>query len=87
MRRNRADRPLTHARQIIHGRLDRWPRQTPDCKLEGEREILTHEETLQVLSEMARKGSVTAAVALKRVLRSDDPAGDFDDELARILSK
>ena len=53
-------------------------------KLEGEKEILTREEVLEILSEMARKGSVTAAVALERVLRSD-PAGDFDDELARIL--
>ena len=40
-------------------------------KLEGEKEILTREEVLEILSEMARKGSVTAAVALERVLRSD----------------
>ena len=52
--------------------------------MEGEKEILTREEVLEILSEMARKGSITAAVALERVLRSD-PAGDFDDELARIL--
>ena len=53
-------------------------------KLEGEKEILTREEVLEILSEMARTGSVTAAVALERVLRSD-PADDFDDELVRIL--
>ena len=34
-------------------------------KIEGGDEILTHEETLQLLSEMAN-GSVTAAVALAR---------------------
>lgn len=35
-------------------------------KIEGGDEILTHEETLQLLSEMAKNGSVTAAVALAR---------------------
>jgi hypothetical protein len=56
-------------------------------KLEDEREILSREEVLQILSEMARKGSVTAAVALERVLRPGDPPDDWDDELARILSQ
>ena len=56
-------------------------------KLEGEKEILTREEVLEILSEMARKGSVTAAVALERVLRSGDPPDDWDDELARILGQ
>ena len=42
-------------------------------KLEGESEILSREEVLQILSEMARKGSVSAAVALERVLRPGDP--------------
>jgi hypothetical protein len=42
-------------------------------KLEGESEILSREEVLQILSEMARKGSVSAAVALERVLRPSDP--------------
>ena len=31
-------------------------------KLEGESEILNREQVLQVLSEMARKGSVSAAI-------------------------
>ena len=35
-------------------------------KITGEGEILAHEETLQLLSEMAKNGSVTAAVALAR---------------------
>ena len=56
-------------------------------KLEDEREILSREEVLQILSEMARKGSVSAAVALERVLRPGDPPDDWDDELARILSQ
>jgi hypothetical protein len=43
-------------------------------RLEGEKEILRREEVLEILSEMARKGSVTAAVALERVLRPGDPA-------------
>ena len=56
-------------------------------KLEGEREILSREEVLQIPSEMARKGSVSAAVALERVLRPGDPPDDWDDELDRILSQ
>jgi hypothetical protein len=35
-------------------------------KIEGGGEILTHEEALELLSEMAKSGSVTAAVALER---------------------
>ena len=42
-------------------------------KLIGEKEILTREEALQILSEMATKGSVTAAVALERALRHHGP--------------
>jgi hypothetical protein len=30
-------------------------------KIKGDGEILTHEETLRILSEMAQNGSVTAA--------------------------
>jgi hypothetical protein len=43
-------------------------------------------EALAILSEMARNGKVTAAIALERALRGrhdDDPV--FDDDLARIL--
>jgi hypothetical protein len=38
-------------------------------KLEGEKEILTREQVLQILSEQARNGSITAAVHLERALR------------------
>jgi hypothetical protein len=48
-------------------------------KIEGGGEILTHEEALELLSEMAKSGSVTAAVAHERALRLGD-GGDDDDE-------
>jgi hypothetical protein len=54
-------------------------------ELEGQTEILTHEEVLQILSEMARKGSVTAASVLERVLRAQAEETNVDDELDRIL--
>jgi hypothetical protein len=57
-------------------------------KLEGEREILSREEILEILSEMAKPGSVTAAVHLERCLRPGDSATDsWDDELERMLRK
>jgi hypothetical protein len=55
-------------------------------KLEGETEVLSHCEVLQILSEQARKGSVTAAVALERALRNTHPdPEDVDDEFERLL--
>jgi hypothetical protein len=54
-------------------------------KMEGETEILTREECLQILSEMARSGSVTAAATLERVLRPGDPPDAIDDALDRLL--
>lgn len=58
-------------------------------KIEGGDEILTHEETLQLLSEMAKAGSVTAAVALARELRldPDEEEDELDDELERLLRR
>ena len=56
-------------------------------KLKGEKEILTREEALQILSEMATKGSVTAAVALERALRHHGPPDELDRELDRLLSR
>ena len=53
-------------------------------------EVLTHEETLQLLSEMARNGSVTAAVALARELRLDpgeEDKDELDTELDRLLRR
>ena len=40
---------------------------------------------MALLSEQARAGKVAAAVALERALRHEDH-GDFDNELARLLS-
>jgi hypothetical protein len=58
-------------------------------KIEGEGEVLTHEETLRLLSEMARNGSVTAAVAIARELRLDpgEEEDELDDELDRLVSR
>ena len=51
--------------------------------------IASHEEILEILSEQARKGSVTAAAALERALRARAKADPhkFDDELDRLLAK
>jgi hypothetical protein len=49
-------------------------------KIEGGGEILSREETLRILSEMTRAGSVSAAIALKRALRLADGSVDDDDE-------
>ncbi|MGZ5320894.1 MAG: hypothetical protein ACXWFN_05505 [Solirubrobacterales bacterium] len=54
-------------------------------KIEGGGEVLTHEETLKILSEMARNGSVSAAVAMARELRLD-PGDEDDGELDAELS-
>jgi hypothetical protein len=56
-------------------------------EMEGHTEILTHEEVLQILSEMARKGSVSAASVLERVLRARAEETNVDDELDRILRR
>ena len=58
-------------------------------KITGDQGILSRDEALRILSEQAKNGSVTAAVALERALRARPRAGedvdDEDDELARIL--
>jgi hypothetical protein len=51
----------------------------------GEISIPTYEEVLELLAEQARAGSVTATVALERVLRYGPPGG-LDGELERLLS-
>ena len=50
----------------------------------AERDVANHQEALAILSEMARAGKVTAAIALERALR-DENIGDIDDELDRLL--
>jgi hypothetical protein len=53
----------------------------------ADKTILSHAEVLELLSERAREGSISAAIALERALRAA-PRSDqgFDDELSRILS-
>ena len=58
----------------------------PQIKVEGSKEILTHPEVLQLLSEQAKKGSVSSAVALERALRHAGQEHAIDEELDRILN-
>jgi hypothetical protein len=53
----------------------------------ADKSILSHEEVLELLSQRAREGSISAAIALERALRAT-PKSDqgWDDELSRILS-
>ena len=51
----------------------------------AERDVAPHQEALAILSEMARTGKVTAAIALERALRDAHDDAVFDDDLARIL--
>jgi hypothetical protein len=48
-------------------------------RITGDQEVLTREETLRILSEMTRKGSISAAIALERALRLDLGEDDEDD--------
>jgi hypothetical protein len=49
-------------------------------QIKGDEEILTREQVLQILSEQARKGSITAAVHLERALRLGGGAEDDDED-------
>jgi hypothetical protein len=51
----------------------------------ADQDVADHREALALLSEQPRAGKVAAAVALERALRHEDH-GDFDNELARLLS-
>ena len=53
----------------------------------ADKTVLSREEVLALLSERAREGSISAAIALERALRAA-PRSDqgWDDELSRILS-
>jgi hypothetical protein len=59
-----------------------------DGKIDEPGEIVTHEEVLRLLSEMARKGSVSAATALERALRNEEAgAREVDEAIDRILDE
>ena len=52
----------------------------------ADKDILSREEVLELLSERARDGSVSAAIALERALRAAPRSDEnFDDELDRLL--
>jgi hypothetical protein len=52
----------------------------------ADKDILSREEVLELLSERARDGSVSAAIALERGLRAAPRSDEnFDDELDRPL--
>jgi hypothetical protein len=44
-------------------------------------EVATHTEALAVLTRLARDGRVTAAIALERALRGDQPASELEEFL------
>jgi hypothetical protein len=64
-------------------------------QIKGDQEVLTREQVLQILSEQARKGSITAAVHLERALRLGGGAEDDDEDdiwpsstrLGRLVSR
>lgn len=57
-------------------------------KVEPKGDIGTREEMLQILTEMARNGSVTAATTLVRELRQDEeePEDEVGAAIDRILA-
>ncbi len=63
---------------------------TGKMRVDEPKRILTHEETLELLSEMAQKGSVSAATALESALRRKAeaaPDDDLEDELAALAGR
>jgi hypothetical protein len=52
----------------------------------ADKSILSHDEVLELLSQRAREGSISAAIALERALRAFPKSNeDWDDELSRII--
>ena len=44
-------------------------------------DVATREESLSILTSLARDGKVAAAIALERALRGEAPTGDLLDEI------
>jgi hypothetical protein len=44
-------------------------------------EVATHTEALAILTRLARDGRTTAAIALERALRGDQPASELEEWL------
>ena len=53
-------------------------------QISGDQDVLTREDTLRILSEMTRKGSISAAIALERALRLDPGEDDEDPLMAEL---
>jgi hypothetical protein len=52
----------------------------------ADKTVLSREEVLALLSERAREGSISAAIALERALRAAPRSDeDFEDELSELL--
>ena len=58
----------------------------PHCQHHCMSKIASHEEVLELLSEQARKGSVTAAAALERALRTAAKEHKEEDAFDRALA-
>jgi hypothetical protein len=56
--------------------LRRLLQQPPDGS-----EVATHTEALAILTRLARDGRTTAAIALERALRGEQPASELEDFL------
>jgi hypothetical protein len=54
----------------------------------ADKSTLSHEEVLELLSERAREGSISAAIALERALRAA-PKSDqhWDDQLEDLIRR
>jgi len=50
----------------------------------GDQDVLAREDVLRILSEMTRKGSISAAIALERALRLDPGEDDEDPLMAEL---
>lgn len=57
-----------HLRRLLHA--------PPDGS-----EVATHTEALTILTRLARDGRTTAAIALERALRGDQPASELEEFL------
>jgi hypothetical protein len=56
-------------------------------EISPDRNIATREEALEILTEKAREGSISAAIALERALRAHAAELAREDELEEILNR
>ena len=53
-------------------------------QISGDQDVLACEDVLRILTEMTRKGSISAAIALERALRLDPGEDDEDPLMAEL---